>query len=172
LIEKLTLLIINKVNNLVIIMEINRNKLMTLIPLIQQLSIKVGVERTKTGRENGFTNLNMAAIQIIQKNKNVTMSTLAKELMILPPAATRIVNDLIRKKLIRRETDPSDRRIIRLSIDPQAYEIFTRVPNEVMNVFTRVLSLMKENESDALILGLEAFVKAVLIVEQEDAANK
>lgn len=153
-------------------MEINRIKLMKLIPLLQQLIIKVGVERTKAGRENGFTNLNMNAIQLIQQHKSITMSALATELMVLRPAATRIVNDLIRKKLIRRETDPTDRRLIRLSVDPQAHQVFAQVHAEVMEVLTRVLSKMTETESDALIIGLEALVKAILTIEEEDRGNK
>ncbi len=93
-------------------METIKLKLMTIFPLLQQVLIKVGVHRTKTGRESGLTNMYINAIRIIRDNKNCTMRQLAKELLIAPPAATRIVNDLIKKDLVERITDSSDRRII------------------------------------------------------------
>src|SRR5271157_1010273 len=108
-------------------METNEYKLLKLLPLLQQVLIKVGVNRTKAGRDAGLTNMLVNAIRIIHDNEKCTMRMLAKELLIAPPAATRIVNDLIKKKFVRRETDPSDRRLVCLKVTPRAYETFTTI---------------------------------------------
>jgi DNA-binding MarR family transcriptional regulator len=149
-------------------MEKNEQKLMKLLPLLQQILIKVGVHRTKTGRESGLTNMLINAIRIIHDNENCTMRMLAKESLISPPAATRIVNDLIKKKMVCRETDPSDRRLVRLNITPQANEVFTNIHAEAAGILTRIFEKLNEKEKDALIFGLEGFVRAVLEYEQED----
>ena len=149
-------------------MEKNEHKLMKLLPLLQQVLIKVGVHRTKTGRESGLTNMLINAIRIIHDNENCTMRTLAKESLIAPSAATRIVNDLIKKKLVRREADPSDRRLVRLKINPQANELFANIHIEAAGILTRVLEKLNDKEQDALIFGLEGFVRAVLELERED----
>ncbi|HME55910.1 MAG TPA: MarR family transcriptional regulator [Candidatus Lokiarchaeia archaeon] len=149
-------------------METNEYKLLKLLPLLQQVFGKVGVHRTKTGRDAGLTNMLINAIGIIHENEKCTMRMLAKELLIAPPAATRIVNDLIKKKMVRRETDPSDRRLVRLRITPHASEIFYNVHVEAAEILARVLARLNEEEQDALIFGLEGFVRAVLDVERED----
>jgi len=141
---------------------------MKILPLLQQVLIKVSVHRTKTGRESGLTNMLINAIRIIHDNENCTMRMLAKESLIAPPAATRIVNDLIKKKLVRREIDPTDRRLVRLKITPHASEIFTRIHIEAVEILTHVLEKLSDKEQDALIFGLEGFVRAVFDIERED----
>ncbi len=153
-------------------MELNRSKLMKILPLLQQVIIKVSVHRTKTAQEAGLTNMSINAIGIIHENTRCTMRILAKEMLIAPQAATRIVNDLIKKKMVRRKADPSDRRVVLLQVTPRANEISLMVHIEAVEIITHVLSKMKTNDLDALILGLDAFIRAVLDTELEDKLAK
>ncbi len=65
-------------------MESNRLKLMKILPLLQQIIIKLNVHHTKTGQEVGITNMSMNAIGIILEREHCTMRILAKELLIAP----------------------------------------------------------------------------------------
>jgi DNA-binding MarR family transcriptional regulator len=153
-------------------MPSNHLKLMKILPLLHQVINKLGVQRTKTGREIGLTNMLINAIRIIHETEHCTMRILAKELLIVPPAATRIVNDLIKKKMVRREVDPSDRRIVLLQVTPYANEIFSRVHVEAAEILMHVVSKMNADQLDALLLGLDAFIRAVLNTEIEDQQAK
>ncbi len=74
--------------------------------------------------------------------------------------------------MVRRKADPSDRRLVLLQVTPRAKEISFMIHTEVTELITRVLSKMKTNELDALILGLDAFIRAVLDFEREEKQAK
>jgi DNA-binding MarR family transcriptional regulator len=152
-------------------METKKVILMQILSLLEQVLSKVGVHQTKTGHDVGLTNLFVNTIRIINENKGCTMRTLAKELMVVPPAATRIVNDLIKKDMIQREADSTDRRLIHLYLKPKTMEIFTQIHIEAAEILNNVLNKMTDNEQDALIVGLGAFVQAILEVDKENQSD-
>jgi DNA-binding MarR family transcriptional regulator len=79
------------------------------------------------------------------------------------------VDELVRRGLLTRSEDNSDRRVNRLQITPGGQLALEKVRSESQYLLKKVLEKMSSGEQKALINGLEAFVNAVTEVERESA---
>jgi DNA-binding MarR family transcriptional regulator len=124
-----------------------------LYPLIRQVLNRVETE----------------ALSVVGKNNNLTMGEFAQNILIVQSSATRIVDELVRRGLLTRSEDNSDRRVNRLQITPGGQLALEKVRSESQYLLKKVLEKMSSGEQKALINGLEAFVNAVTEVERESA---
>jgi DNA-binding MarR family transcriptional regulator len=97
------------------------------------------------------------------------MGEFAQNILIVQSSATRIVDELVRRGLLTRSEDNSDRRVNRLQITPGGQLALEKVRSESQYLLKKVLEKMSSGEQKALINGLEAFVNAVTEVERESA---
>jgi DNA-binding MarR family transcriptional regulator len=95
------------------------------------------------------------------------MRQVAQEHLIVPSAATRLVDELVTKGLVERVTSDQDRRVVRLKISSQGKEIIDKVHEEAFPLLARILKKMTPDEQDALITGLNALIRSVGQVEAE-----
>ena len=142
--------------------------LFRLLPLLRQVLIRVGAHRTKTGMDLGLTNLQLGALGSAYTNDNCMMRDLAQAMLVDPPAATRIVDELVGKNLIERVADSKDRRVVRLRITQKGREAVDRGHQEAAVLLAQILAKMNEEEQEALLKGLEGFINAVMAVEEEE----
>ncbi len=143
-----------------------------ILPLLQQVLVKVGIHRTRTGSELGLTNLQLGILGTVIHNEGCTMREVAQEHSIVPSAATRLVDELVTRELIERMTNGHDRRVVRLKVAPRGREIIDRVHEEAFPLLAQILGRMSPDDQDALITGLDALIRAVGEAEMEmgDAA--
>lgn len=137
------------------------------LPLLQQILVKVGIHRTRTGLELGLTNVQLGILGTVIHNEGCTMRQVAQEHSIVPSAATRLVDELVAKDLVERQTSDRDRRVVRLMISPRGREIIDKVHEEAFPLLARILKKMRPAEQEALITGLNALIRAVGEVEAE-----
>lgn len=67
-----------------------------------------GVARTLA--ENDLSVAQLAALYLIDEQESLRISDVAAELALSAPTASRMVDDLVRQKLVAREEDATDRR--------------------------------------------------------------
>ena len=94
------------------------------------------------------------------------MSELAEDQMVVRSGATRIVDDLVRAGLVARQADPADRRVVRLQITPRGREVVAAIHREAPQVLGIILARMSEPDQEALLRGLESFVRAVQSLDE------
>ncbi len=99
------------------------------------------------------------------------MRDLARGLMVVQPSATRIVDDLVGKGLLRRVREKRDRRVMHVRATSAGKELVERLSAEGYQLLNVVLGKMQEDEQENLVRGLEAFLKAVMLTEQEIFTN-
>lgn len=145
----------------------NEVQLMRLLPLLQQVLIKVGIHRTRTGSDLNLTTLQNAVLGAVSRKNNLTMSELSKDMLVMQSAATRIADDLVRKGLLKRANDTNDRRVTRLRLTSTGRDVLDKVRGESHMLLTRVLERMTPDEQEALIAGLEKFIRAVQATERD-----
>ena len=138
-----------------------------ILPLLQQVQVRVGIHRTRTGLELGLTNVQLGILITVLHNEGCTMREVAQEHAIVPSAATRLVDELVTKELIERMPDSRDRRVVRLRVAARGRKIIDTVHEEAFPLLAQVLNKMSDTEQDKLITGLEALMKAVGEVEAE-----
>lgn len=137
-----------------------------ILPLLQQVLLKVGIHRTRTGSELGLTHLQLGILAMVIHHEGCTMREVAQEHSIVPSAATRLVDELVNKGLIERMLNDHDRRVVQLKATPHGWEIIDKVHEEVFPLLARILERMKPDEQEAMITGLNALIRAVGEIEQ------
>lgn len=73
----------------------------------------------------GLSAPQLSALSVIVFGGPVRLGDLARAEQVRPPSMTRIVDELVAKGLVRRETDKDDRRVIHLSATAKGGRIMT-----------------------------------------------
>lgn len=108
--------------------------------------------------EVGATQYRALAILSLRGARNA--SVLADELGVGRPAATKLVDRLVRRRLIRRRGHPTDRRQVILEATDRGREIVRAVQACRRRRLSRVLSELDPVARDALAHGLPALTEA------------
>ena len=148
-------------------MTLLQHHILQLLSHAQHIVAKVGAHKTPTGVRIGLTNLQIAVLAVVHRQENPTMSDVAADQFVHRPAATRLVNELVTRKLIARAPDPVDRRRVRLHLTSRGRATVDRIHAEVGEMLERVLKHMTAEEQQALQLGLNGLIRAVKEVEAE-----
>lgn len=104
----------------------------------------------------------LQALRYLLHNEQRLMSDLAEGLGISYPAATKTVERLVKKNLVAREGDPADRRVVRVYLTQQGINLVQQINAEMSRRLHAVLGRMGEEDRNALVRGMSAFVTAAL----------
>lgn len=140
-----------------------------LMPLLRHATAHLGVEQTATGKEFVLTNGRMMALAVVDQRGECSMSDLAQELGLPSPLATRVAEELVTRGLAERDSDPADRRRVLLRLTDRGRETFATVHEEAEELISAVLARMSTQETEALLLGLRAFLRALHEPAQDGA---
>ena len=69
---------------------------------------------------------------ITMRKDGATVSELAERMGVTPGAITQFVNGLVEQDLVVRESDPTDRRVVRLNLTPKARVQFEKLRREYL----------------------------------------
>ena len=86
---------------------------------------------------------------------------LAERLRLEKSTVSRLAADLERKGLLVRERVPGNRRLYRLRLTDEGRAFHLRMAAGFDHLYERWMSMMTEAEHDALIVGLDALVRAM-----------
>ncbi|WP_368652792.1 MarR family winged helix-turn-helix transcriptional regulator [Ornithinibacillus sp. 4-3] len=96
---------------------------------------------------------NVLTLGFINNNKKARPSDISKKLGLTPPTVTHLVEKLVKKELVERVLDDSDRRIIYLVITEKGKEVLKRA-NIEGQVLRREMFLKLTEEERAQLLAL------------------
>lgn len=97
----------------------------------------------------------LLTLESISKQKGLIMSTLAKELSVGFSTATGIVDRLIKKKLVIRERNHGDRRIVKVSLSQRGKEIASAYREQKKKIFKKMIEMLTESEQVSFLAVLE-----------------
>ena len=93
----------------------------------------------------------VATLYLLDEHGSRRMSDVAADLARPAPATSRMVDDLVSRKLVRRVEDPSDRRAKLLSLTPQGQAFIVRAGEaRLQTVVETVSSLPKQAAQELL----------------------
>lgn len=142
-------------------MSHHAERLARIMPLMQHIVSHLGVQSTPAGKRLGLTNTRMMALAAVLHADGLAMSDLAAALDLPAPLATRTVGELVDRGLLQRASDASDRRRVLVRATPSALRAFDEVHRDAARLVAEVLERMTDRESDALVVGLEALLRAL-----------
>lgn len=132
-----------------------------LMPVLRHATTHLGVEQTATGKALGLTNARMMALAAVGAGDGCSMTDLAQRLALPAPLATRVADELVARDLVERFGDPSDRRRVMLRLTRQGRKALATVHHEAEELVSTVLLRMTEAETEALLVGLQAFLRVL-----------
>lgn len=111
--------------------------------------------------EDDLTASQLLALRFILLHPECSLSALAEGLGISNPAATKVMDRLERKELVRR-VQADDRRQIKATITNRGREVGEEHLRLQLESYTGLINSMTQAERDSLQLGLEAIVQAAV----------
>ena len=104
------------------------------------------------------------ALGEVAAEQGLTPGELAARLGVDPSAVTRITDAMVQQGLVRREGDPSDRRVVRLMLTPEGGHLWSEVQETMLDRSRALLDRLPPERQTVVLRALEQVVEAL---EQE-----
>jgi len=124
--------------------------------------VELSVNRLAADRELGITPALADCLQFVYLHGICSVRRIAEGLSITEPAASQLVDRLVRGGLLTRTEDEHDRRLTRVWLTEKGLEAASRNRTARQESFARVLSRLDQQTRKALVSSLEGFLTAAL----------
>jgi DNA-binding MarR family transcriptional regulator len=118
--------------------------------------------------EVGLTTAQLRVLFLIRDQPGVTAGELANRLSVTPPTVSGIVDRLVRMDFVRREEDPSDRRLVRNQLTEAGARVCGQASEGSQLITRRILVELSPDDLEALNRGLAAFISASQVVAETE----
>ena len=98
-------------------------------------------------------------LSYIAEKGSPSMKEIASHLKITPPSTTAIVETMIKKSLVTRVTNSTDRRTVRIALTPKAWKFFKELHERKFMVFTDMTAKLRDTEKKQLIKILTILIR-------------
>jgi DNA-binding MarR family transcriptional regulator len=109
-----------------------------------------------------LTEVQLSCIKFAAVHTEPSVGEIAEGLSISNAASAKLIDRLVRKKLLTREEDPLDRRVLKIKLTSRGNELLDDIQKIEAEQFTNILQRMSTKEVQALEIGLQGFLKAAL----------
>ena len=110
---------------------------------------------------SGLTGPRLSALSVIVFGGPITLGALAAAEQVRPPTMTHIVRALERQRLVRREPDPTDRRVVRLHATARGRTLLVEGRRRRVEQLAERLSELTPDELQALAGGADVLGRVV-----------
>lgn len=108
-----------------------------------------------------LTILQLHALIFIDRNEAVTMTEVSNHFHISLPTATSLSNKLVTAKLIRRETNKEDRRLVKLVLTAKGKELLTEAMKQRSEKLRNFLSYLSDTQKEQLLHIMQSLVAQI-----------
>lgn len=112
------------------------------------------------------------ALQILVRHENLTMGELCQKLYLASSTVTDLVQRMERGGLVKRDRDPVDRRLVRLTVLDEGQRVISEVIRERRAFLNTVLAQFTGEERAQVEGGLDHLLRVMLEVEDADKAER
>lgn len=98
-----------------------------------------------------LTMLQYQALECIKKHAGIHMGDIASHFSTTMPTATVLVDKLIVAKLVERENDPKDRRIVKINLTKSGERLLSEVKKKRANKMNKLLLYLPKQDKTALL---------------------
>ncbi len=114
--------------------------------------------RNKMNYSSGIAHLSILQIHtlsFLKHRKNAQMSEIAEYFQIEMSSATSLLNKLVKLQLVERQSDPSDRRLVRIVLTKAGETLLKKTMEEKIIHIEQMLSYLSDDEQQELLRLLE-----------------
>lgn len=116
-------------------------------------------------REHDITEPQWRVLRVINDRGSADATALAEVGLLHAPSVTRILKDLEKRKLIRREIDPNDRRRSFVALTPEGREVVREISRNVLRLMREHSERFGERRLKQLADELRALSAAIADIE-------
>lgn len=109
------------------------------------------------------------ALMTIREQGTLSMRELAAKLYLTISTMTRIVDQLVKKRLVLRRTDPKDRRMVLVEATEEGKEVLNQINEAMLLTQKAILSKLSPQEREVVIKALMELSQAVQVWQCECA---
>ena len=109
-----------------------------------------------------LTEVQLSCIKFVAVHSEPSVGEIADGLAISNAASAKLIDRLVRKKLLTREEDTQDRRVLKIKLTPRGNELLEDIQKIEAGQLNNILYRMSAEEIQALELGINGFLKAAL----------
>ncbi len=114
-----------------------------------------------------LTTAQIKLLTCFSDNNQHTMSDLSKKLSVSLPTITAMVNRLELSKMVRRERDNKDRRVVKVSLTRSGHRELTRLVSIREKEMERILMNLTEEEMSHFLVSIEAVARLLAKARQK-----
>jgi DNA-binding MarR family transcriptional regulator len=138
------------------------NKQTTIEELVSHIFIMGRVMRDKMHIHIGAGQCTMIEFETLKYVKDAGkphMRDVAKTFHVTPPAATLMIDGLVKNKLLARVLDPNDRRSVRVAITPKGKKLLDRGIAKKINEMKKTFGVLTPTERAQFIAIIRKIIK-------------
>ena len=98
-----------------------------------------------------ITSSQYSVLEILGKYNGISLTELGKLLYFDNPTITGIINRMARAKLLRRNRDRNDRRVIKVYLTQKGWELQSKLPKIAKDVNEKAVENFCENEKETIL---------------------
>lgn len=107
----------------------------------------------------------------IPADQPIVMGHLSQQAGLSKSAATRMVDQLAKRGLVERSTDPEDRRSVQVQLTPQGQTLRAQLEADYAQFFDKVLALLPDSQQSIVVDSIELLVGAIMEVMRQKYAD-
>jgi DNA-binding MarR family transcriptional regulator len=138
------------------------SKPVTMEELVSHMFIMGRLMRDKMHKNIGTGQCSLLEFETLKYVKDVGkphMRDVAKNFHVTPPAATLLIDSLVKAKLLARVLDPKDRRSVRVSVTPKGKQLLERGMVKKVNEIKKVFGSLTPAERTHFVAVLKKIIK-------------
>lgn len=129
--------------------------------LIRMLERKLGILQDSQLECCSITMAQCHALVEIGRAKNISLNELAESLNLENSTMSRTVNNLVTNDLVKRDTDPQDRRYVTISLTEKGLELYTDIEDRMSQFFKNIYSSIQPEKREQVIESIQILLEAI-----------
>ncbi len=136
--------------------------------LLGQLILRADPARMERWAGLGLTMTQVRVLYTLQLEDGLAAGELAERLNVRPSTVTRIVDRLVRNRLVARDVDESDRRLVRHRLTKKGASVFRELQSMGRERLSRVFERLDDEQVKRVVEALRDLNEAVEAVASEE----
>lgn len=105
------------------------------------------------------TMLEFETLKYVKDAGHPHMREVARNFHVTPPAATLMIDGLVKTKLLARVLDPKDRRTVRVAVTPRGRQVLERGVAKKVNELKKIFGVLTPAERTHFVTALKKIIK-------------
>ncbi len=136
--------------------------------LFGRVILRSDPDRLRAWVELGLTPTQLLVLVLLRAEDGASAGALAERLTVMPSTVTRLVDRLVRQRLVRRETDEGDRRLVRHHLTSTGASTLEDLERRGRARMNEIIDRLSASQLERLVEALEDLTAAL---EAQDAAE-